>query len=220
MEFQKQDYDQCYRKINQKVAVAIFCILFGFTILMLGAEYLTEKQMLFPIGVFVLLLLGAFALILKVGFENRAYRKKVPQMPDCYTEEEKKEGKKKWRQVGMVTAAISLLGVIAILLVYFFKLVEKLSLFPIALLFFFLSLLLPQVAYWRLELEKMDTSKYNKQGEKEDKKKVIRCSIGIGITILLTILVSFIGKNWDLSFIVFLTGSIISIAIATMEKKK
>ncbi len=218
MEFQKQDYDRWYQKINQKVAVAIFCILIGITILMLGAEYLTEQQMLIPIGIFALLLIAAFALVLKVGFASKAYRKKVAEMPDCYTEEEKQNSKKKWKKAYWITGGIAILGMLILVPVYLFLFTEKLSLLPIAILFFFLSLLFPQAAYWKLEAEKMDAVKYNKQG-KEDRKKVIRFSIGMGITIALTILAGMIGKNWDISFGVFFLGSMLSIAITTIEKK-
>lgn len=64
----------------------------------------------------------------------------------------------------------------------------------------------------------MDVGKYNKQG-KEDRKKVICFSIGMGITLVLTILAGIIGKNWDISFGVFFLGSMLSIAITTIEKK-
>jgi len=219
MEFQKQDYDKYYRKMNQKVAIAIFCILFGITILMVGAEYLTENKMFFPVGICVVLLLVAFGLILKVGFANRTYRKKVIQMPDCYTEEEKKEARKKWKQAWITTLIVLILGMLITGLAYAISFAEKISLLPIAIYFFLLTLLLPQMAYWRLELEKLDANQYNKQEEKEDKKKVIRCSIGMAVTIVLTIGASLIWKNWDISFLVFLFGSVVSIAITTIKKK-
>lgn len=219
MEFQKQEYDNIHRKMNLKVAIAIFCILFGITLLMLGAEYLTESQMLIPIGAFAVLLVIAIGLIFKVGIESKNYRKKVSEIPECYTDEEKKAGKQKWKQVCIATLIVAVVGMLAIVAVYVVNVVENLSLLPVAIFFFCLTLLLPQMAYWKLELEKMDAGKYNKQG-KEDRKKVICCSIGMGITIILTILVSVILQNWDISFLVFLFGSVISIAIATMEKKK
>jgi len=218
--FQKEEYEKIYQAIDKKIAIAIFLILFAITILVLAVEFLLEsKQIYIGIIVTAILIITALAIILRTGFINRDYRKKVAEIPDCYTEEEKEIVKKKLKQASILGIIIAFVGIIGIILSYTLKLVRDFSLIPFAVLFFLLACILPQIAYWKLEQEKMDAKRYNKQTIEEDTKKTYICTSGIGISIILSLLTVIIFDNWDIAFSVFCVGSLFTIVI-TLKKHK
>lgn len=93
--FKKEEYHKVYQKIDLMIALAILCILLGITGVVFGAEFFEESQMHLPITWFGALLGIAIILILMIGFQNQNYRKRFPQIPECYEKSEKKEVQKK-----------------------------------------------------------------------------------------------------------------------------
>ena len=217
--FKKEEYQKKKKKIDLMIALAILCILLGITGVVFGAEFFEESQMHLPITWFGALLGIAIILILMIGFQNQNYRKRFPQIPECYEKSEKKEVQKKRNQALIVGGVVLAIGILLVVGCYWFELVEKLSLLPIAILFLALSYILPQIAYWKLEEEKMDIKKYNRQG-KEEKRRAILFGSGIVITIVLTGIGTLLFHNWDISFSIFFFGSILSIMLSSIVGKE
>lgn len=225
----KETYDRFMNKFSKGIAIGILLILIGVTILLTIIGLAPNKEALRQytlIGVAILLIfvICAVPIFIILGIEMENTQKKYQNLTSFYSEEEIDTYNHKFSLIVACCISLILIGVVVLVLIYGFQLLNINSTLPIAIFMIFITVSVPILVHSGIEKSKYDMTIYrtaHKTISKECEEKIGKYSavIMISMTIIYFIL-GFIFNLWRISWLVYPIGGMICGIIAVILNKE
>lgn len=211
-------YDDFMNKFSKGVSLGVFLILLGVTILLtiiglVPNEENLEKYVVIGVAILLIFVVCAVPLFIVLGIKMDSIQKKYRDIIHAYNynEEEIDKFNAKFSIVVALSVAVILIGVIVMILIYGFQLINIKSTLPVAIFMSFVTISVPFLVNAGIIKSKYDKTFYrygNGVLDKKAEEMIGKWSavIMLSATIIYFIL-GFIFNLWQYNWIVFLIGS-------------
>ena len=225
---EKNEYDSVMTKSAKAIAIGIGIILLGVSIMLtlLGfAPNEDAEDQYALIGVVAILIGVVFAVPMFIinGTKRDSFKKKNPQIANIYTEEETEKGKAKYIKIMSMGIALILMGVVAMMSTMGLNLFGEDSVFPVAILMYFVTIGSSLIVYSGIMQDKYDIEKYNKENSEEYKKREDKIGKICGVIMITATIIylvwGFALRMWEINWIVFPVGGMLCGIVGTIMKK-
>ena len=225
---EKSNYDSVMTKTAKGIATGVGIILIGVSLLLtligLAPNEQAEDQYAL-IGVVMVLIGVVFAVPLFImnGTKRDDFKKKNTKIANVYSEKEVEEGKSKYTKFLAVGVSIILTGVVAMMALIGLKVFGEESIFPVAILMYFVTIGASTIVYGGQMKDKYDIEKYNKENSEEYKAKEEKTGKICGVIMLITTIIflvwGFVFSSWSINWIVYPIGGILCGIVGTIMGK-
>jgi len=220
---EKEVYDTFMNKFSRSISFATMLILIGTTIFLTLLGFDENNNML---GIVVLLIFVVFAVPIYIikGIEMESFKSKYPKLSNFYSQEEIDNYNNKFSKMIALEVSIILIGVVVLMTTIALKIFNENSTFPVSILMCFVSVAVPLLINTGIQKDKYDIAKYNRENSiwsKGELDKVGKyCGVIMIITTIMYLLISFIFKIWEISWIVFPVGGMLCGIVSILLKKE
>lgn len=224
-------YDDFMNKFSKGVSLGVFLILLGVTILLtiiglVPNEENLEKYVVIGVAILLIFVVCAVPLFIVLGIKMDSIQKKYRDIIHAYNynEEEIDKFNAKFSIVIALSVAVILIGVIVMILIYGFQLINIKSTLPVAIFMSFVTISVPFLVNAGIIKSKYDKTFYrygNGVLDKKAEEMIGKWSavIMLSATIIYFIL-GFIFNLWQYNWIVFLIGSMFCGIVAVIFYKE
>ncbi len=225
---EKSKYDTIKSKAAKEIALGVGLILLGVSAMLTLLGFATNEQAeerFALIGVVAILIGVIFAVPMFIinGTRLEDFKKKNAKIANIYTDAEMEEGKSKYTKIMSIGISAILLGVVAMMALIGLKVFGEESIFPVAILMYFVTIGASTIVFSANMREKFDIEKYNKENTEEYKEKERKTGKICGVIMLVTTIVylvcGFAFRRWDINWIVYPVGGILCGIVGTIFGK-
>lgn len=218
----KEEYDKFMDKFSTGIALGVFLILIGVTIMMFiyGLNLESETYKFLGVVAVLIFVIMAVPIFIILGIQNDDMLKKCQNInKEDYLEEEITSFNRKFAVGIAITISIILVGVLVLIILYGLKIFNDDSLMPIAIFMIFITGTVPFLV--KLGILKSKYELTNLKGhhqisrETQDKVGKISAVIMLIATIIYFIL-GFIFQLWQINWLVYPIGGMICGIVAVI----
>lgn len=225
---EKKKYENIKNKTNKGISLGIAIILLGVTILlyfaglsnMADAEKLANEYSTIGVTILLVCIFVSIPFFIILGIEMENFKKKYPNLPDFYSEDEKEKYNHKFSFGLAICVSLILLGVISLVFLHGMNYVSEESTLPIVILMSCITISVPMIVYLALEKDKYNINVYNKINEEETKKREDKTGKICGVIMLsatiIFLLTGFIFNLWHINWLIYPIGGILCGIVSTI----
>lgn len=218
----KEEYDKFMDKFSTGIALGVFLILIGVTIMMFiyGLNLESETYKFLGVVAVLIFVIMAVPIFIILGIQNDDMLKKCQNInKEDYLEEEITSFNRKFAVGVAITISIILVGVLVLIILYGLKIFNNDSLMPIAIFMIFITGTVPFLVKLGILKSKYELtnlkSHYQISRETQDKVGKISAVIMLIATIIYFIL-GFIFHLWQINWLVYPIGGMICGIVAVI----
>lgn len=218
----KEEYDKFMDKFSTGIALGVFLILIGVTIMMFiyGLNLESETYKFLGVVAVLIFVIMAVPIFIILGIQNDDMLKKCQNInKDDYLEEEITSFNRKFAVGIAITISIILVGVLVLIILYGLKIFNDDSLMPIAIFMIFITGTVPFLVKLGILKSKYELTNlkghYQISRETQDKVGKISAVIMLIATIIYFIL-GFIFQLWQINWLVYPIGGMICGIVAVI----
>ena len=226
---EKNEYDTVVNKVAKNIALGVFAILIGVTILLtlIGLAPSNEAEDQYAlVGVIAILISVVIAVPVFIinGTMEDDFKKRNPKIANIYTQDEVIKNKNKYTKVLAGGIGLILMGVVVMMSLMALKVFGEESVLPVAVLMLFIAAGVLLLIYAGKEIDKYDIEKYNRENTEEYKKRQDLvgkiCGTIMLVATIIFLLWGFIGGQWYINWVVYPVGGILCGIVGTVLEKK
>lgn len=224
---EKNLYNSFMNKFSKGIALGVFLILIGVTILLFILSFvpspdLKEEYTVVGLAVLMVFVLMATPIFITLGIKRDSICKKVGNLTNIYEESEIEEFNNKFAKTIAFSVSLILIGVIFLIIIYGLHITDN-TLLPIAVFMIFITIAVPFLVNIGIQKDKYDMISFNSfhhipSKEVEEKVGKYSAVIMISATIIYFIL-GFIFNLWKINWLVYPIGGMICGIIAVLLDK-